>query len=118
MEERQPELGLLLDDSEQYHTHLAELVEEFPGIARKVFKVKCAAHSVQLILWDGLKASDAVTIIQMCRIAVKILRKPRNQQEIQAAGIATILPKYDCPTRWSSTYLMVCAIFISYLTFS
>lgn len=111
MDERQPELDLLLDDSEHYYTNLAQLVEEFPGVSRKIFKVKCAAHSVQLIVWGGLKPSDAMTIIQMCRIAVKILRKPKVQQDIQAAGIASILPKYDCPTRWSSTYLMVCAIF-------
>lgn len=83
-------------------------------MSTKVFKVKCEAHSLQLVLWDGLRSSNAENIIKMCRLAVKMLRKSSVQHDMHAAGIPLIVPKYDCVTRWSSTYLMVCTSMFSF----
>lgn len=109
------ELDDFLDDSEYYVALLAELVNDFPGMSNKIYKIKCAAHTVQLIVRDAMKQSNAENIIKVCRMAVKFLRKSQIRHELRAAGIPCITPKYDCVTRWSSTYLMVRVLFYLYL---
>lgn len=110
MDEDQTELDAILDDNAHYYSLLAELVNQAVGAPINVIKVKCAAHSVQLVIWDGLKASDVNNLIKICRIAIKLLRKPKMTNYMREKGIPLIVPKYDCLTRWSSTYLMASAI--------
>lgn len=100
------DLDNILEDNEEYYNLLAEFVHE-TGIIGKVFKIKCAAHTVQLGLGDGLKNSNTLKIIEVCRIAVKILRKPKYYNAARERDEAAIRPRNDCLTRWSATYLMV-----------
>jgi hypothetical protein len=100
------DLDNILDDNEEYYNLLAEYVHE-TGIVGKVFKIKCAAHTLQLGLADGLKNSNEMNVITVCRIAVKLLRKPKFFNAAREKNESAIKPRADCPTRWSSIYLMV-----------
>jgi hypothetical protein len=112
LDEDQAELDNILDDNDHYYTLLAELVNQAVGAPINVMKVKCAAHSIQLVIWDGMKSSDVNNLIKICRIAIKLLRKPKMTNYMREKDITIIVPKYDCVTRWSSTYLMVNAIYL------
>lgn len=101
------DLDSILNDDEEYYNLLAELVNDVTGKPVNVFKVKCAAHSLQLAIRDGIKHSDVKNLIKICGIAVKILRKPNIFNEAREKNLMTIIPRYDCLTRWSSTFLMV-----------
>jgi hypothetical protein len=100
------ELDNILNDDEQFYTLLAEVVND-SGVPVKVLKIKCAAHTLQLIVRGGLKNSTAKNLIKVCRIAIKLLRKPNILNEAREKGLMNIVPRYDCLTRWSSTFIMV-----------
>lgn len=102
----QLDLDQVLEDDEQCCCLLAQLLQEY-GVPGKVLKVKCAVHTLQLVVRDGLNGSNVMKIIQICRIAVKLLRKPKIYNEAREKELLTIRPRNDCPTRWSSTFLMV-----------
>jgi hypothetical protein len=107
LDEDESELDNILDDNAHICSLLAELVNEVVATQTKVLKVKCAAHSLQLVIWDGLKESDVNNLIKVCRIAIKLLRKPKMTNYMRDMGMSVIVPKYDCVTRWGATYLMV-----------
>lgn len=71
--------------------------------------IRCAAHTLQLIVWDALEDMDENDreIINLCREAAKFLRLQGSRNKIREASLTCTLPPLDCKTRWSSTYLMV-----------
>lgn len=100
------DLDEILDDNQEHCTLLANLVNDNIGMPGKVLKVKCAARIVQLIVCNGLNNSNVLKLIDVCRIAVKLLRKSKFYEDARERGLIHIRPRYDCLTRWSATFLM------------
>jgi hypothetical protein len=107
LDEGQLNLDYILDDNEEYCTLLANLVHDNTGIPGKVLKVKCAAHTLQLIICKGINNSNVLKLIDICRNAVKMLRTTKLIDEAREKGLIHIRPRCDCLTRWNSTFLMV-----------
>lgn len=76
--------------------------------------VNCAAHTIQLVVSDGLKElrKNHNNVIKICRAFAKFLRRPNIIVKLKQMGIKIKLPKLDCPTRWNSTFVMVSLSFI------
>lgn len=71
--------------------------------------VNCAAHTIQLVIKDGLAqlSSNYNNIIKLCREACKFIRLQTTIYEMQNRNIKKKFPALDVETRWSSTYIMV-----------
>lgn len=68
--------------------------------------IKCAAHTVQLVVQGGLKNTDyAKKLLRKCRRIVRTLLNPNMMNLIRQQNLNS--PKIDCLTRWSSTYYML-----------
>lgn len=74
-----------------------------------VTSIKCAAHTIQLMVKDALKLlpKEIQNIIDLCRVVAKFFRLQSTKNEMREEGLKSILPGLDVQTRWSSTYLMV-----------
>ena len=83
------------------HGHFLFLGEEF-------LHVRCVAHILNLVVWDGLKVVGKS--INRVRTAVKFIKQsPSRLQRFQeCATVEKIESKaslsLDVPTRWNSTY--------------
>jgi hypothetical protein len=64
--------------------------------------VRCAAHTLQLVVHDVLKTGIHKEYLTNIRNVVKKLRKLPYRQLFEGRK----KPVLDCPTRWSSTYYM------------
>lgn len=71
--------------------------------------INCAAHTLQLVIGDTLKACAKSTknIIALCRQVAKYLRLNTTVHEMKQIQIIFKKPRLDVETRWGSTYLMV-----------
>lgn len=69
--------------------------------------IRCAAHTLQLAVKKALKAKHIRVIIDMCRIACKLLRKASYKNRMREQNLKIASPRLDCAVRWNSTYRMV-----------
>lgn len=73
--------------------------------SHKIYHMRCAAHTLQLAIRDGLKIPEVRHILSKTRNVVKKLRTPQMIDVIRTDG--GLLPIIDVVTRWGSTYLML-----------
>lgn len=90
-----------------YEEELESLAGEISSILITHFGIKCAAHTVQLSVWNALRKSNITSVIALYRVIAKTLKNQKNQYELMEMGIYFKIPRIDCLTRWSSTYTMV-----------
>lgn len=106
------ELDLLLNDSDDDESELdlPQLNTQLTS-GRTIFvnKVNCASHTLQLVVKDGLDAltQEHRNVIKLCREFAKFIRRQSSLNKLVKHGIKVKLPRLDCITRWSSTYMMV-----------
>lgn len=106
------ELNLLLDDSDDDESELdLPLLDTQFASNRPIFvnQVNCASHTLQLVVKDGLNAipQEHKNVIKLCREFAKFIRRQSSLNKLFKYGIKVKLPRLDCITRWSSTYMMV-----------
>lgn len=84
------------------------LDDTFDDTASELFKIhhmRCAVHTLQLAIRDGLREVHATSICENVRNAAIAARTPKIHAIIKRrAGKGAIL---DQATRWGSTYLMI-----------
>lgn len=97
----------LLDDSSHYIELLKSLQNDFIMHTMNSMGIRCAAHTLQLAVKNALKAKNIRIIIDMCRIACKLLRKSAYKNKIREQNLKVVVPPLDCEVRWNSTYTMV-----------
>lgn len=98
------------DDEELDIDNETELnLEMFAGIQdaelRDIHHMRCAIHTLQLAIRDGLKAERVNRILEKVRGIVRKLRTPNLLGVLRRRG--GLLPILDMATRWGSTYLMI-----------
>lgn len=103
------ELNEILNDDEDFIGLIEALENNFASNTLTVNGVKCAAHTLQLAVFDALKDKrlNFNKLIKLCRLVCKKLRKMLCQFILEENGIETKIPRLDCLTRWSSIYYMV-----------
>lgn len=99
----------------EIETNFDSAMEEMQTIidsqTMNIYSIRCAAHTLQLAVMNGLATSDFTAIIQLCRAVCKELRNNLNKIELRENNIPFKAPRIDVKTRWNSTYSMVrCAI--------
>lgn len=99
------------DDNER---NLESFVSTLTNEARNIVGIKCASHTLQLAVKDAISTSNAAILIRFIRAIVKLLRQKSKLNEIRTSNIDCIVPRIDCDTRWSYTYIMVIIFFIFY----
>lgn len=111
-EEREAEIQEILDDSSHYFDLLKLLQNEFAAHTLNSHGIRCAAHTLQLAMKKALKGKQIRVLIDMCRIASKMLRKASYKNRMHEQNLKIFLPRLDCAVRWNSTYRMVLGYFI------
>lgn len=67
--------------------------------------IRCAAHSLQLVVYDAIKVASLAEKILLCRRLSVALRKPNNCLKLDLAKLRKA--KLNIVTRWNSTYYML-----------
>lgn len=106
-EKRAAEIQEILDDSSHYLDLLKLLQNEFAVHTLNSSGIRCAAHTLQLAIQKALKGTKVRVIIDMCRIACKLLRKASYKNRMREQNLGFVSPRLDCKIRWNSTYRMV-----------
>lgn len=71
-------------------------------------EVRCCAHSLQLAVSHALSRSNVQrSIINRIRSMCKALRNQVINIEFRKLSPKSVIPPLNCPTRWSSEYIMV-----------
>lgn len=112
-EEIDENLEALLDDNGIEDESERYLEEQFAGQTLNIHRIPCAAHTLQLAVKDFLNTSVAKTLVSLCRIAAKEMRRPALIYDLKASGIQRKKVRLDCSTRWSSVHQMVISANIS-----
>lgn len=70
-------------------------------------EIRCCAHSLHLVVSDALSKSNVRASIGRVKSMCKALRNQVVNIEFRKLSPNSIIPPLDCPTRWSSAYIMV-----------
>ncbi|KAM5158321.1 LOW QUALITY PROTEIN: uncharacterized protein ACMZJ9_009610 [Mantella aurantiaca] len=103
-EDSSASIGESLETEENAGIFLDNFIEEALKIST-IHHMRCAVHTLQLAIRDGLKDRHAATLIGKLRQVTVAARAPKTDAILKRrAGKGAIL---DPTTRWGSTYLMV-----------
>ncbi|GFG29456.1 hypothetical protein Cfor_08213, partial [Coptotermes formosanus] len=103
-EDSSASIGESLETEENADIFLDNFVEEALKLAT-IHHMRCAVHTLQLAIRDGVKDRHAATLIGKLRRVTVATRAPKTDAILKRrAGKGAIL---DQTTRWGSTYLMV-----------
>lgn len=91
-------------DEEEYpcRTNMHEVI--LPDCSEMVNCIRCAPHTLQLVVTDSIKGQNLGQQILGCRRLAVALRKSTNLTKIKQQGLR--LPILDVKTRWNSTFDM------------
>lgn len=106
-ERRNAEASEILEDSSHYLDMLKDLQNEFVLHTLNTSGIKCAAHTLQLAIKNALKSSKVAILINLCRMACKLMRKTSYKNILREYGLKEVCPRLDCTVRWNSTFIMV-----------
>ena len=108
---------ITMDNAGSNSTTCTALISDFKRHGHFLFSgaeflhVRCIAHILNLVVWDGLKVVGK--FVKCVRAAVRFIRQsPTRLQRFQECAIAEKIESkaslsLDVPTRWNSTYKML-----------
>lgn len=88
-------------------TILADLRNDCAIEMPSIVGIRCGAHTLHLIVMDAIRASNVKHVIELCRLVGRKMRTQRLINTLIREGIQSVIPRLDCMTRWSSSYIMV-----------
>lgn len=98
---------------------LAQVAENFVGSETiwKTTGVNCVAHTLQLAVKKALEQLNEShqNVIELAGRVCPFLRNQTTQIAMRNINLEYKRPRTDCKTRWSSTFMMVGALFVYYL---
>lgn len=106
-ERRNAEACEILDDTSHYLNLLKNLQNDFILHTLNASGIKCAAHTLQLAMKSALDTLKIQTLIGVCRMACKMMRKQSYKNTMHEQNFKVVFPKLDCEVRWNSTFKMV-----------
>lgn len=106
-ERRNAEACEILDDTSHYLNLLKTLQNDFILHTLNASGIKCAAHTLQLAMKSALDTSRVQTLIAVCRMACKMMRKQSYKNTMIEQNFKVVFPKLDSIVRWNSTFKMV-----------
>lgn len=106
------------DDSQSqgqmHEVHIEDILQQVAtehnhGDSFNLSGIRCAAHTLQLVVKDALAAlpQETKNVIKLCRRVAKILRLESTKFYTEGCGLTLKKPRMDVETRWGSTYIMV-----------
>ncbi|KAL6516465.1 hypothetical protein OROGR_019770 [Orobanche gracilis] len=108
-----------VDNASNNDTAIARLKEIFSRnnnlvLEGELFHVRCCAHILNLLVQDGL--AKIKKVVQKIRAAIDYINKTDSRRlsfakVVEQAGLPERVLRYDCKTRWNSTFeMIVCAL--------
>lgn len=110
-EKRHAEVMEMLDDSSHYMELVKSLENAFAMETLNSHGIRCVLHTLQLAVKGALKGSQVQVLIDMCRVACKLLHRASYQKKLVKKNLKIVTPPLDNKTRWNSTYMMVTHFF-------
>lgn len=97
------------DDESLLRDTVAQIANQHDHHLFDLTGIRCAAHTLQLIVKDGLKdlRRESSNIINLCRRIIKTLKLTSTKSIVEEANLKMAIPSLDVETRWGSTYNMV-----------
>lgn len=99
------------NNAERYIEIINELTQNYTlqnDFLAQIPEIRCCAHSLQLAVSEALSKSNVwKNLISRIRSMCKALRNQVVSIEFKKLSPKSIIPPLDCPTRWSSVYIMV-----------
>lgn len=106
-ERRNADASEILEEKSHYFNLLKDLQNEFVLHTLNTSGIKCAAHTLQLAIKSALKSAKIGILINVCRMACKLVRKISYKNSLRKQNLKEVRPRLDCAVRWNSTFLMV-----------
>ena len=102
-------LSITVDNGRNVVSGMNKLAEHLESINVNCLIIRCAAHSLNLIVKEGLSSSKIILEkIRNLSISVRVSSKKRQSFfNLAKTKDLEILPIMDVQTRWNSTYLML-----------
>lgn len=100
--------NVLDDDNQRYEDLFEKIIGETSRNTTIVSTIRCGAHSIQLIVRNGIKNSSFNSLLLVCKYVSKKLRTEKFKYSARDAHIDYAIPHMSNETRWDSDYMMVC----------
>lgn len=97
----------IMDDNIEQDDLLAAVVSDVTSRTLQVFDIRCAAHTVQLMVKDAFKELTLDLLLKVAQSVAKDLRKRKFINAAREEGITYNFVRLCCKTRWDSEYFMV-----------
>ncbi|KAL6545629.1 hypothetical protein OROGR_009503 [Orobanche gracilis] len=108
-----------VDNASNNDTAIARLKEIFSRnnnlvLEGELFHVRCCAHILNLLVQEGL--AKIKKVVQKIRATIDYINKTDSRRlnfakVVEQAGLPERVLRYDCKTRWNSTFeMIVCAL--------
>lgn len=100
-------LNQVLDDDDTFEELYEKVIGEISKNTTLVTTIRCGAHSVQLIVRNGIKKSNFNKLLPLCKYVSRKLRTDKFKITARKKNIHYSIPKISVETRWDSDFLMV-----------
>lgn len=101
-------LNNVLNDQHNYEDLFEEIIGETSKNTTIISTIRCGAHSIQLIVRQGIKNSNFKQLLVLCKYVAKKLRTEKYKIIAREADVPYSIPHISNETRWDSDYMMVC----------
>lgn len=100
-------LNRVIDDDDTYEELFEEVIGQISENTTLVTTIRCGAHSIQLVVRDGMKKSNFKNLLPLCKYISRKMRTEKFKFTAREAHIHYSNPSLSTEPRWDTDYLMV-----------
>lgn len=100
-------INRVLNDDNTYEELFEEVIGQISENTTLVTTIRCGAHTIQLIVRDGLKKSNFKPLLPLCKYISRKMRTEKFKISAREANIQYSNPSLSTEPRWDTDYLMV-----------